>query len=130
VLHSTAADFMLAELALESGDLEGAERRIRRCLETYSDLDNARSRSECLVVLGGIASARGDGEDAVRLFGAAQTLRSGQSANRFEAPVLERHLPELRATLGDERVEALLLEGARLEGDEVVPQVVSSRTQE
>jgi len=130
VLHSTAAEFMLAELDLESGDLESAERRIRRCLETYSELDNARSRSECLVVLGGIASARGDGEDAVRLFGVAQTLRSGQSANRFEAPVLERHLPELRANLGDERVEALLLGGARLEGDEFGPQLVSSRTQE
>jgi tetratricopeptide (TPR) repeat protein len=46
VLHSTAADFMLAELDLESGDLESAERRIRSCLAMYSELENARSQSE------------------------------------------------------------------------------------
>ena len=131
VLHSTAADFMLAELDLESGDLESAERRIRSCLAMYSELENARSQSECLVVLGGIAAARGDSEDALRLFGAADALRSGQGPNRFEAPILDRYLPKIRTSLGDERVERLLSEGATLDLDfSPPPPVVSTRMQE
>jgi predicted ATPase/class 3 adenylate cyclase len=130
VLHGTAAEFMLAELDLGSGHLDDAERRIRRCLARYSELENERSQSECLVVLGGIASARGHKEQGARLFGAAEALRSGQPPNRFEAPVLDRYVPQLRELLGHERVEALLEEGAHLELDDVTRRLVSSHQQE
>ena len=71
VLHTAAADFMLAELDLHAGDADAAERRILGCLAVYAELGSDRSRAECLVVLGGAAAAKDRLEDAARLFGAA-----------------------------------------------------------
>ena len=113
VIHCAAAEFMLAELDLHTGDVDDAETRIRKCLATYTELENERSRAECLVVLAGIATARGAYEDAARLLGAASRLRSDAPLNRFELPVLERCGPELSAALGAQRLSALQEEGAR-----------------
>jgi predicted ATPase/class 3 adenylate cyclase len=129
VLHTTAADFMLAELELHTGDTDEAERRILACLIVYTELESDRSRAECLVVLGGCAAARERYEDAARLFGAASRLRGDAPPNRFERPVLDRYLPELVSRLGGEqRVAELGREGARIDVDALVAPVVHETT--
>jgi ATP/maltotriose-dependent transcriptional regulator MalT len=125
IIHTTAADFMLAELDLLAGDLEEAERRILGCLGVYTDLENDRSRAECLVVLAGVGAARGSYEEAARLLGAADQLRGDSPLNRFEVPVLDRYRSELENRLGEERVAALTGEGAQLGIDALISPVVS-----
>jgi predicted ATPase len=129
ILHSAAAEFMLAEIDLHEGDADGAERRILNCLAVYTELENDRSRAECLVVLGGAAAARGSLEDAARLFGAAERLRGDSPLNRFERPVLDRYGQDVEERLGEERGAELRAEGARLGADAVASRVVSSAVQ-
>ncbi len=124
VIHRTGATFMLSELDLLEGDIAEAERRILRCLTVYTELQNDRSRAECLVVLGGVAVARGALEEAARFFGAADRLRGEARPNRFEIPVLERCLPDLEVELGD-RLTELRSEGRRLGPEGLVSAVVS-----
>ena len=124
VIHRTAANFMLAELDLVSGDLDEAERRLRACLPVYAELGSERSRAECFVVLGGIRAAAGDAEEAARLFGAAAVLRRGSPVNRFEAPVLDRYLPEMEAQLGTDRIASLFAEAAQLAPEAAIALVV------
>jgi predicted ATPase len=125
VIHTAAADFMLAELDLHAGDAEAAERRIHRCLSVYAGLENDRSRAECLVVLGGVAAAKESFEEAARLFGAANRLRGDAPVNRFERPVLERYRPELVSRLGGDRLAELEREGSGLTLDALVAPVVT-----
>jgi tetratricopeptide (TPR) repeat protein len=126
IIHTAAADFMLAELDLHTGDPDSAERRILGCLAVYTELENDRSRAECLVVLGGVAFARGCFEEAARLFGAAVGLRRDSPLNRFEVPVLDRYGPDLEDRLGEERVAELEAEGMQLGADALIFPVVSS----
>ncbi len=130
VLHTAAAEFMLAELDLLDDALAPAESRIRRSLAVYAALDSDRDLAECLVVLGGIAVAKGSFEEAARLLGAASTLRGDSPVNRFEQPVLDRFEPVLEDALPErERVE-LWREGVRL-GTRVIPRdVVLAEIQE
>lgn len=126
IIHTAAADFMLAELDLLARDVEQAKRRILGCLVVYTELENARSRAECLVVLGGVAVAKGAFEEAARLFGAADRLRGDSPLNRFEVPVLDRYESELEVALDEERLAELRAEGARLGAEALVSSVVSS----
>jgi predicted ATPase/class 3 adenylate cyclase len=126
IIHTAAANFMLAELDLHTGDTDQAERRILGCLAVYTDLENDRSRAECLVVLGGVAVARGSYEDAARLLGAADRLRGDLPGNRFEVPVLDRYVPELEGALGKERFAELRAEGGRDGVETLISPVVSS----
>ena len=125
VIHTAAADFMLAELDLPAGDIDEAEQRIRGCLAVYTELQNARSRAECLVVLGGIAAARGHADDAARLFGAADRLRGDSPLNRFEVPVLERYGSEIEEALGATVFATLKAEGARTAPEALLAPVVT-----
>ncbi len=125
VIHTAAADFMLAELDLAAGDMELAEGRILGCFATYTELESDRSRAECLVVLGGVACAKDDFEEAGRRFGAARRLRGDLPLNRFEVPVLKRCGPELQERLGAQRVAELEAEGAQLGVDVLISRVVT-----
>jgi predicted ATPase/DNA-binding SARP family transcriptional activator len=125
VIHTAAADFMLAELDLIAGEIDSAVERIVHCLAVYTELENTRSRAECLVLLGGVAVARGSFDDAARLFGAADRLRGDSPLNRFEEPVLERYGSELEEALGPERLDTLKAEGARRKDETLTAPVVS-----
>jgi predicted ATPase len=130
VLHGAAARFMLAELDLLAGDLDGADARILQSLAVYTEVGSERDQAECLVVLGGLAVARGAFEEAARRFGAAEALRGDSAVNRFEHPVLDRFAPELETALSTSQHAELRAEGARL-GAQVVPRdVVLSGAQE
>jgi predicted ATPase/class 3 adenylate cyclase len=130
LLHMAAAGFMLAELDLLAGDVERAQERILRSLAVYTDVQSDRDRAECLVVLGGIAVARGAYEDAARLFGAGDALRGDSPVNRFERPVIDRFEPELEAGLSAAELAALREEGARLGAEIVRRDFVVARVQE
>lgn len=123
VLHGAAARFMLAELDLLAGDLDGADARILQSLAVYTEVGSDRDQAECLVVLGGLAVARGAFETAARLFGAAETLRGDSAVNRFERPVVDRFEPLLEGALSASERADLRAQGARL-GAEIVPRFV------
>jgi predicted ATPase/class 3 adenylate cyclase len=129
VLHTAAADFMLAQLDLYAGDADRAEQRVLGCLSVYTELEDDRSRAECLVLLAGVAAARESFDDASRLFGAAKRLRGDATVNRFERPVLDRWLPEIEDRLGARRVAELEEEGAALDVETLVSPVVSGAAQ-
>ena len=83
-----------------------------------------------LVVLGGIAVARGAYDYAARLFGAGEALRGDSPVNRFERPVIDRFEPELEAALPAAEHAALRDEGVRLGADVVRRDFVVTRIQE
>jgi predicted ATPase len=130
VLHSAAAGFMLAELDLLAGDVAPAEARILGSLAVYKEIESNRDQAECLVVLGGLAVAKGAFEEAARLFGAAEALRGDSPVNRFERPVVDRFEPQLEAALSESERAELRAEGARLGADVVPRDVVLSGMQE
>lgn len=112
--YVAAAQLMLAELDILSGKAELAGSRARESLAVYTELEDDRSRARCLAVLVAAAVAEGSFETAARLFGAAEAARGGESLDEFEAPVLERCLPELEARIGKESLGELSAEGRTL----------------
>jgi predicted ATPase/class 3 adenylate cyclase len=123
--HTAAAQFMLAELDVLEGDTASAADRARESLALYTDLDDPRSRARCLVVLACVASSDGSPEDAARALGAADALRGEDPLDDFERPLVERCLPALEATLGEDRLAELRDEGSRLGPDAVRRTVVA-----
>lgn len=112
--YVAAAQLMLAELDIRSGHAELAGPRARESLAVYTELEDDRSRARCLAVLVAAAVAEGSFETAARLLGAAEAARGGASLDEFEAPVLERYLPELEARIGKETLGELSAEGRTL----------------
>jgi tetratricopeptide (TPR) repeat protein len=128
IRYVAAAQLMLAELDLVDGEGSLAAQRVRESLALYTDLDDDRSRARCLVVLAATAVLEGSYEAAARMLGAADAARGGDSLDEFEAPVLERYLPELEAQLGLDAVAALTSEG-RAMSRRALATVVVSETQ-
>ncbi len=58
------------------------------------------------------SAERGDAELAARLTGAAEALRGDESPDEFEAPLLERYLHGLEASLGTDSLAALTAQRA------------------
>ncbi len=121
ILHAAHSLCMLGWLDLLEGDLARADERIRESLSVYIELEDDRDCAECLLSLGGVAAARGACEEAARLFGAADELRSRAPLRVAEQAVVERFRPELEAALGGARMAELRTEGARL-GLDIVAQ--------
>ncbi len=128
--QQAAALFMLAELDLLAGELDRAETQVLESLAVYTRVENDRDRAECLVVLAGIATAKKSFEKAARLLGAADALRGDAPLDVYEAPVLERVLPELEVALGEDRLARLRAEGTRLGAETSVREVVPVGSEE
>ena len=94
---------MLSLLDLGGGDASAAHQRAGDAFALYSQLEDDRSRARCVLVLAGATAARGQGEHAARLVGAADALRGGEPLDEFEAPVLARCVPALESQLGHRR---------------------------
>ncbi len=123
-IHVASALFTLAELDLLEGDLASSEKEITESLAIFTELENERARAGCLVILGGVAAARGAPREAALLLGAAAGLRGDSPPNAFELPILERFLPELETALGAQDLSRLTAEGAREDVDSLVHGVV------
>jgi len=129
-IHVASALFTLAELDLLEGDLGSSEREITESLVIFTGLENDRARAGCLVILGGVAAARGEPQEAALLLGAAARLRGDSPPNAFELPILERFLPELEAALGTDELSRMMAEGARKDIDSLAHGVVPVPSEE
>jgi hypothetical protein len=129
--YAAAALCMIGSIALLDDDVPLASERLQESLAIYAELEDDRSRAECLCALGGCAAALGRPEDACRLWGAADVLR-GESPLEYAEPAIEaRFSPELVESLGPERVEELRAEGRRLGHERALAEshvVVAPRT--
>ena len=106
-----AALCMLGTTELLKDDLAQVHERLSESLAIYSEIDDDRSRAECLCALGGYAAAAGHPERAARLWGAADAAR-GSAPLEYAEPVIEaRFTPLLVESLGGARLEELRAEG-------------------
>jgi predicted ATPase/class 3 adenylate cyclase len=127
--YIAAAQLLLSLVDLDAADLASAADRAREALELYTQLEDDRSRARCVVVLAACASDRGDAERAARLAGAAETLRGSDAPDEFEAPLLDRFLPDVESALGADSLAALTAQGRLLGAQPLAPMVVSAETE-
>ena len=110
-MYTAAALCMLGTTGLLKDDLSLVPDRLTESLAIYVELDDDRSRAECLCALGGYAASTGHPEEAARLWGAADAAR-GSRPLEYAEPVIEaRFMPVLLESLGVERLEELRAEG-------------------
>jgi len=112
--HTAAARFMLAELDVLAGDTGAAREHALESLARYTDLEDARSRARCLVILAAAAEAEGSLDDAARLLGAADAARGDDGPDGFEQAVLQRLESQLESALGAQTLKRLRSAGTRL----------------
>ncbi|MEP7224162.1 MAG: adenylate/guanylate cyclase domain-containing protein [Actinomycetota bacterium] len=124
--YVAAAQLMLAVLDVLGADQVVAATRARESLSIYSELEDDRSCARCLVVLAGAAVVEGSFETAARLVGAADSARGDAPPDEYEAPVLERYLPELEGSIGTEALRALEAEGRSLESGLLEREIAST----
>ena len=131
-MYTAAALCMLGTTGLLSGELELVHARLSESLAIYTELDDDRSRAECLCALGGYAAATGHPEEAARLWGAADSARGSRPLEYAEPLIEERFTPYLVETLGSS-LEELRARGRQEPDDAIladVRNVASSATAE
>ena len=128
--HLAAAQFMLALLDILAGDATGARERALESFDLYRELEDDRSCARCLVIVAAATAAAGSSEDAVRLVGAADSLRKGQQLDSFESAVLERYAGDLEAQFTEIELVELKAQGAKAEHGALLREVVSTGSQE
>ena len=106
----------LAFVALLDDDAETAVPLLDEALDRAGRRGDKRLVAECAACLAAAAVLRGDDDRAARLWGAADAARAdiGAAISPLERFLLETRLPALRASLGEERLEAARTEGAQL----------------
>ncbi len=112
-LYTAAALCMLGTAGLLKDNLSLVEQRLNESLAIYVDLDDDRSRAECLSALGGYAAASGHPEEAARLWGAADAARGSRPLEYAEPAIEARFTPSLVEALGVDRFTDLRAEGRR-----------------
>jgi predicted ATPase/class 3 adenylate cyclase len=93
----------LGRLAVSTGDDERAGTLLAAGLSTAQELDDLTTIAECLEGFAALASVRGPGTTATRLFGAADMLRES-AGTPLQAPfraTLDRHVADARAAIGE-----------------------------
>ncbi len=132
-LYTAAALCMLGATGLLSDDLTLVHARLSESLAIYTELDDDRSRAECLCALGGYAAATGHPEEAARLWGAADAAR-GSRPLEYAEPLIEEHFtPHIVEALGVGVLEELRMQGRQATDDAVLAdarKVASSATAE
>jgi predicted ATPase/class 3 adenylate cyclase len=112
-LYTAAALCMLGTTGLLSDDLSLVAERMNESLAIYVELDDDRSRAECLSALGAYACATGHPEEAARLWGAGDAARGSRPLEYAEPAIEARFTPLLIEALGGERFAELRAEGRR-----------------
>jgi predicted ATPase/serine/threonine protein kinase len=106
----------LAFVALLDNDGEAAVPLLGDALDWAIRRGDKRLVAECAACLAAAAVIRGDHDRAARLWGAADAARAdiGAAISPVERFLLETRLPAVRASLGEERLQAARAEGAEL----------------
>ncbi|MCA1830886.1 MAG: tetratricopeptide repeat protein, partial [Actinobacteria bacterium] len=137
-VHTGAeATLGLGRMALLDGDPDTAERWFKEMLERAMTLGNDGMVVSACEGLARVAVARGNGEHAARLFGAASALWESLGAVRppQERRLLDDAVGEARALAGGAAYDIAASEGATLSRDELIayalygelPHALSSR---
>ena len=110
----------IAYVDLADGDLDTAEQRFRKSLAMTQRLTGGM-RIPCLLGLGAVAAARGDGERAGRLLAAGQSAMraAGEVVDPADEPELRRSVERARALLGAQD-DQVWTQGAALTLEEAV----------
>jgi predicted ATPase/predicted Ser/Thr protein kinase len=116
----------LAFVALLEDDAETAAPLLGEALDWAGRRGDKRLIAECAACLAAAAALRGDHDRAARLWGAADAARAeiGAAISPVERFLVETRLPVLRASLGEERLEAARTEGAQLRIEDAVADAV------
>ena len=112
-MYTAATLCMLGTTGLLMDRLAPVRAQLVESLRIYSELDDDRSRAECLCALGGYAAATGHPAEAARLWGAGDAARGGQPLVYAEPVIEARFTPLLVEALGVDRLEQLRAEGRR-----------------
>jgi tetratricopeptide (TPR) repeat protein len=120
-MYTAAALCMLGTTALLKDDLAEVHDRLSESLAIYAELDDDRSRAECLCALGGYAAATGRAEEAARLWGAADTARGSRPLEYAEPAIEARFTPVLVVSLGAERLTELRTEARHAANEKTPP---------
>jgi predicted ATPase/DNA-binding SARP family transcriptional activator len=109
-------ELYLGHVALLEGRLGEAAALLRSALRHYGALGWLQYATECLELIAYGAQDSGRPEEAVRLVGAADTLRdrTGSRAALQLARHRDRRLPQLRATLGEAAYASVIAAGRAL----------------
>ena len=112
----------LGAAEMQRGDHERAETLLREGLGLARDVGDKISLAEGLEYLAGTSGARGRGERAARLYGAAEVLRESLAAPLLpaERPFYERHLVASRSQLDETAWEAAWSEGRAMTMEDAV----------
>jgi non-specific serine/threonine protein kinase len=120
--RAATAVLLLGVVHFFEGDLEGARRHSDESLEVFHELGNKFALATQLDVVAGIAMAESRPERALRLCGAADSLRAS-TLSGTSPPWQERTrqavIEPARAALG-ERADAMWAEGQRMALDDAV----------
>jgi tetratricopeptide (TPR) repeat protein len=102
-VHTAAALCGLGEVALALGRFDVAAERLVHALRLYRERNDERDSAECLLALGGVAAGQGKAPEALRLWRAADEIRSrlGATLTPDEKRIEERFLPAVLAELGE-----------------------------
>src|SRR5439155_5177200 len=117
------ANMGLAGLNIGEGDVEAllAAPRLREALAMFRELGVRQGIATCLEGLAGVAGREGRGEEAAKLFGAAEALREAISVPlpAYDRADYERSVSIARAPLGESAFEQAWEEGRRTPLDEI-----------
>jgi DNA-binding CsgD family transcriptional regulator len=111
-----------SRVAIAEGDTEGAERDCRDALACAAGVGAYLCLPDILEILAGLACNAERHREAVRIFGAAESIRKRTSSLRFAVyqAGYEESVEALRNTLSDEDFEAAWAEGAALSTDQAI----------
>ena len=119
IAHAT---YFLALIDFNLADATGARRWLAECLRLHQQMDTRWGISQGLRLAGQIAVLAGEPERGLKVIGGAERMREelGNHLPPPEQAALDRSLAGLRTQLGREKVMALMIEGARLELEQLV----------
>jgi predicted ATPase len=112
----------LGAIAAEQGDQSTACSRLAECMEILKTLGDRQGLAATMEAYAGAAAAAGQPERALRLAGAARSLRKAIDSplSKPDEDLLDSKLAQARRTLGPERAGVALEDGERMGIDEAV----------
>jgi non-specific serine/threonine protein kinase len=124
--QTQSALHQLGHVSLTLGRPEQAAALFRECLSRAREQGNRRHVAEALAGLAGVAAGAGDGEQAGRLFGAAEALRLGVGAALSPADAIDHQRAEelARAAAGARAYSAARRAGAGTELDSIIDEAL------